>query len=288
MTTDNLNPSAPADTTTNPENATASSAPVSAHTGALAVDDFDALDAILDDLRSRDDDMPQWEFCEGFLAGVICTREPITDDEAMDALLPEFDDEAPLFASDEQRAQFKALWARRRAELALSLATQVQSLGDEQAFSPEVMDVKGAIACLPDDERQAMEAEEPDTTLPSFGQIWALGFMFAVEAWLDDWVAPRDPEVAQWLDASLQKIVALTEDDTDPPTENMHDEDGPPSVSEARLGAFGEALWAEYDLHQIWRSLGPNVGTIVKAPTPGRNDPCSCGSGKKYKKCCGA
>jgi SWIM/SEC-C metal-binding protein len=22
--------------------------------------------------------------------------------------------------------------------------------------------------------------------------------------------------------------------------------------------------------------------------TPGRNDPCPCGSGKKYKKCCGA
>jgi uncharacterized protein YecA (UPF0149 family) len=22
--------------------------------------------------------------------------------------------------------------------------------------------------------------------------------------------------------------------------------------------------------------------------TPGRNDPCICGSGKKYKKCCGA
>jgi biotin-(acetyl-CoA carboxylase) ligase len=27
--------------------------------------------------------------------------------------------------------------------------------------------------------------------------------------------------------------------------------------------------------------------TFVKEPTPGRNDPCSCGSGKKYKKCCG-
>lgn len=33
--------------------------------------------------------------------------------------------------------------------------------------------------------------------------------------------------------------------------------------------------------------------TIVKpkpvkvTPKPGRNDPCSCGSGKKYKKCCG-
>lgn len=26
---------------------------------------------------------------------------------------------------------------------------------------------------------------------------------------------------------------------------------------------------------------------VVKAQTPGRNDPCSCGSGKKYKNCCG-
>jgi len=24
------------------------------------------------------------------------------------------------------------------------------------------------------------------------------------------------------------------------------------------------------------------------SPKPGRNDPCPCGSGKKYKKCCGA
>ncbi|HML38896.1 MAG TPA: SEC-C metal-binding domain-containing protein [Bacillota bacterium] len=28
--------------------------------------------------------------------------------------------------------------------------------------------------------------------------------------------------------------------------------------------------------------------TVVKEKMPGRNDPCPCGSGKKYKKCCGA
>lgn len=28
-------------------------------------------------------------------------------------------------------------------------------------------------------------------------------------------------------------------------------------------------------------------GTVVKAPKVGRNDPCTCGSGKKYKHCCG-
>lgn len=27
--------------------------------------------------------------------------------------------------------------------------------------------------------------------------------------------------------------------------------------------------------------------TLVKPPKVGRNDPCPCGSGKKYKKCCG-
>jgi hypothetical protein len=34
---------------------------------------------------------------------------------------------------------------------------------------------------------------------------------------------------------------------------------------------------------------GPKPQTYVKtAPDVGRNDPCPCGSGKKYKKCCGA
>ena len=27
--------------------------------------------------------------------------------------------------------------------------------------------------------------------------------------------------------------------------------------------------------------------TVVKEKTVGRNEPCPCGSGKKYKKCCG-
>jgi len=29
-------------------------------------------------------------------------------------------------------------------------------------------------------------------------------------------------------------------------------------------------------------------GTVIKPKEPGRNDPCPCGSGKKFKKCCGA
>ena len=83
-------------------------------------------------------------------------------------------------------------------------------------------------------------------------------------------------------------MVALTEDDDEAPTLSMFDENGPPSLSAARLGRFASAIWAVYDLRELWRNIGPRVATLQRADTPGRNDPCYCGSGKKYKKCHGA
>jgi hypothetical protein len=50
-------------------------------------------------------------------------------------------------------------------------------------------------------------------------------------------------------------------------------EDGPPSVSAARLNAYGEALWAVYDLREIWRDIGPRVETVHRVPTPGPQRP---------------
>ena len=64
----------------------------------------------------------------------------------------------------------------------------------------------------------------------------------------------------------------------------MYSDDGPPSTSMARVEAFGEAIWAVYDLRQLWRSLGPRQEPVVKPAEPGRNDTCWCGSCKKYKK----
>ena len=34
--------------------------------------------------------------------------------------------------------------------------------------------------------------------------------------------------------------------------------------------------------------LAAKKPVVNKTPKVGRNDPCPCGSGKKYKKCCGA
>ncbi len=270
--------------------------PTAAPAAALSPEALEEIDDILDDLRARGEEIPQWEFCDGFMTALICSRRPIAPAEYLPMLLgdgAELDvaegaplPQLPAFADAAQQARFLELWDRRWAEIVTQLDTDVKTLDDDRTFQPEAMDMRGAVASLTDEQRAEMGDEEQE--IPSFGQVWALGFMFAVENWPEDWAAPRDKEAAKWLDNALESIVALTEDDTGKPEVCMYDEDGPPSTSQARVEAFGEAIWAVYDLRQLWKSMGPRVETVRKAPEPGRNDPCHCGSGKKYKKCHGA
>ncbi|MCS4510626.1 YecA/YgfB family protein [Xylophilus ampelinus] len=270
-------------------------APNAASATALAPADFDALDDILDELRTRDDEVPQWEFCEGYMAALVCCRRAIPREEYLAVLLgdgaaPGADD-APMdgdglgaFSGVIQQRRFLELWQRRWDDMVATLDTEVQSLDAPDSFQPEVLDVRGSIAALPPEERPEIAEED----IPSIAQVWALGFIYAVENWPEDWTAPRDKEAARWLDESLQTIVALTEPDTGKPTIGLFSEDGPPSMSESRLDAYGAAIWAVYDLRRLWKSIGPRVETVRRAEVPGRNDPCFCGSGKKYKKCHGA
>ena len=248
----------------------------------LTHEDYDQLDTILDDLRTRDDEVPQWEFCEGFMAAVICCRRLIPPSEYFEVLLG-MDGQSGLFASPEQLQIFMGLWMRRWNEVASALDRQIESLEDEAAYHPEIMDIRGAVAALSEAER----AETAGQELPALGQIWALGFMFAVESWPEEWAPPKDKEAAEWLDTSLQALVTMTEDDTEPPEVNAFGDDGPPTVSKKRLNDFGDAIWAVYDLREIWRSIGPRVEQVRREAQPGRNDVCPCGSGKKYKKCHG-
>ena len=50
------------------------------------------------------------------------------------------------------------------------------------------------------------------------------------------------------------------------------------------------ATFGREDGRWVYTGQQERGGQTVKyeKPKPGRNDPCPCGSGKKYKKCCGA
>ena len=246
--------------------------------------DFEALEDILDDLRRRHGETPQWEFCEGFMAALICCRRLIPPAEFLPVLLDvnAADDSAEgSFADDAQFQQFMALWQQRWNEITQALATEIENLAHEGAFHPEMMDVAGAIASLPPEERETALLVTP----PSYAQVWALGFMSAVENWVEEWSDPRDKDDVKLLHASLDAIVTLCHEDTDPPTIPIYDDTGPPSVSKKRMEELALALWAVYHLHALWRSIGPRIETVRRLATPGRNDPCFCGSGRKYKKC---
>ena len=266
---------------------------VEAHT-ALSTEMLEELDNMLEEMRERAEEIPQWEFCDGFLTAVVCTRREISTAEWLPMLLGDGESmqvasgqplpKIEAFKDEAQQARFLELAELRLAEIREQLDAPVKSLQDEAAFQPEIMDTRGALLMLPEAER----AELADEEVPSLAQVWALGFMFVVENWAEEWAAPRDKEAADMLDAAMEFIVDLTEDDTGEPELNLYDEAGPASTSQDRLDAFGEAIWAVYDLRQLWRSMGPRVEAVVKGEQPGRNDPCTCGSGKKFKKCCGA
>lgn len=256
-------------------------------------EEFDEIDGILDDLRTRFDETPQWEFCEGFMAALIVSRRVIALSEYLPVLLGVSSPDDPKavevgqegsFRDDGQAQRFMALWTQRWNEVAEALNAEVDDLEDDRAYHPEVMDVRGAVARLPDAERAAVPHED----VPAFAQVWAVGFMYAVESWPEEWGPPKDKEARKWLDEALDAIVALTEDDAGEPTISPFDDDGPPTLSVERLEAFGSAVWAVYDLRTLWREVGPRVETVRKTAEPGRNDLCHCGSGKKYKKCHGA
>jgi uncharacterized protein len=239
--------------------------------------DFDAQDQVLDQLREREEDTPDWEFCEGYLAALVCTRSQVAPEAYWPPLLGEAFQ--PL-----SQAAFVHRWQRRWAEVARALDADVEALDDDRAYQPAAIDVRGGLLTLPPAERGDTPLEE----LPSFAETWAHGFLHAVQTWGEEWAPPRDREAATLLRESLEAIEALTQPDTDPPIMSMHSDDGPPSVSQRRVDTYATALWAVYDLRRLWKSLGPRGATLRRDSEPGRNDPCPCGSGKKYKKCHGA
>ena len=53
---------------------------------------------------------------------------------------------------------------------------------------------------------------------------------------------------------------------------------------------IGVEPYKDEDISDIERLMGiadESLNTVINTKKVGRNEPCPCGSGKKYKKCCG-
>lgn len=118
------------------------------------------------------------------------------------------------------------------------------------------------------------------------GEVWALGFLEAVEDFPADWPEPDlETEEGQLFDDCVLRVVTLT----------LPEEDLPEIFDEHYEGEalnrdelIHEALYAVQDMRLYWLDHAPKPAPRRVEPLPGRNDPCPCGSGKKFKKCHGA
>jgi uncharacterized protein len=122
---------------------------------------------------------------------------------------------------------------------------------------------------------------------PLDGEIWAIGFLQAVRAFAEDWREPApDDDDAEWFASSLRTLLALTQRDE----AKLQDELRGlfPGQTLSRDDLIDEACFAVQDLRCYWLDRATRTAPRRVDKLPGRNDPCPCGSGKKFKKCHGA
>jgi len=123
-----------------------------------------------------------------------------------------------------------------------------------------------------------------DTTEHDYS-MWALGYLEGVDLAQPAWEASGEADEVEDIlfpflilagglehDAVLRASLELKPQEEQALVENCRDE-----LPEAVQDAFD--YWAEKRRPDTVRRDGPKIG---------RNDPCVCGSGKKFKQCCGA
>ncbi|MBD3349726.1 MAG: UPF0149 family protein [Candidatus Eisenbacteria bacterium] len=110
---------------------------------------------------------------------------------------------------------------------------------------------------------------------------WCYGFLLGVDLRADTWLGCEHPD----LGALLFPITCLGLMGSDPEVERLMEE---PGAVEQAAEMVPEAVMA---LYEFWRCHEQDPYSERSRPPGsekvGRNDPCPCGSGLKYKRCCG-
>ena len=245
--------------------------------------DLDAFEAVCDRLAGFDDNISA-EWVDGFLTALLAGPRAVVPSEWLPHVCGESFGRAFADPADVQQAM-NALMSRWN-----TIASQLDPeplLEDPEALrlTPLMLDYDNA------DLRAELKGEgrlsdEELKNLPRTGEIWALGFVDALDAFPLDWPEPDlGNEEGQWYDACLARVAALTFDEAELGAHFDEQYEGKPLPREELVD---EACFAVQDLRIYWLDHAPKPAPVRVDALPGRNDPCPCGSGKKFKKCHGA
>lgn len=209
----------------------------------LSDDEIDAL-ADLVDLIDECTDVPiSLEGLDGFLTALVCGPRVIAPEEYFPVLFEREDGLASVFEDAADEVRFLALFERRHNEIARALAAPIENLADARALSPLVMDWQGLLADLPTADAQRLK----DAGIPPYAQLWAAGFLLAVEHWEADWALPPDSKDEAFVDEVLDPFYALAA---------PLDELTPEERAVRREDHLALALWGAYELREFWLDRG--------------------------------
>jgi uncharacterized protein len=266
--------------------------------------ELQAFDLVCERLGGFVDDLdPEW--VDGFLTALAAGPRVPDEAEWLGALAGDAFDRVFADPPDQQQA-LRALRTR--------LAVLRDQLDPEALDAqPDVLRLDPLLLEWTDDARaEALAAQplpEPARARLHTGVAWAEGFGQAVARLAAVWAQPTtgvEPESREFHADCLSRIRLLS---LPPESEAFAQERARLRTEDPRAaraaGSAGEgtptrqpdldrndliddACFAAQDLRLWWVDHQPRPETRVVGPQPGRNDPCPCGSGRKFKKCHGA
>jgi len=245
-------------------------------------EEIEALDEICRRMAGFDETV-SLEWLDGYMTALVAGPRRIEQSE----WLPKMADGvfARTFADpvDAERAQaiIDARWQ-----------VLVNQLDPEQVLDdPDVLRLAPLMIELTEDDKKQLVAEghvkeDELHLLEQTGEVWSIGFVDATRDFPADWPeADLETEEGQLFDECMLRVVSLTLNDEE--LKEIFDDlyDGEELTRDELIH---EALYAAQDMRLYWVDHAPKPPPRRVGELPGRNDPCPCGSGKKFKKCHGA
>jgi uncharacterized protein len=191
---------------------------------------------------------------DGFLAGIAVGPEPIEPEEWLPLVWG--GENAPDFADETQMAAVLGA--------IVGLYNDVVSQIAERTYTP------------------ILQTDDDGAPLP---EGWAHAFLEAAGLRLDAWRPLLESERDGHI---LIPLFAFCTDDGEPVLPDMTAKERE-TIRRNASDMIADTVLAVAD---YWERVAQGLDPLPREPvrvaaTPGRNDPCSCGSGLKYKKCCG-
>ncbi|MBK4733292.1 UPF0149 family protein [Noviherbaspirillum pedocola] len=221
----------------------------------LSDKEFNELDKFLMSERCSDECMTM-DALHGYLTALAIGPQEVPFAEWLPRVWGPSPEDAPEFKSDAEHKRITGLIARVMNDIITTF--EVAPNEYEPLFLE--LDYQG---------RKLLDAES-----------WAWGFCEGMELKADAWQPLWDSDQAELL----RPIYLLG-------AEEIEEEELPLVDNPVKCDKLAIEIEAAIPMiRRFWAPLRKSAVETVQrdAPKLGRNDPCPCGSGKKYKKCCGA